>query len=156
MIWWPFGILGFASLPRSDARLWPDRSTMGNSALSVPLVMIILGILFILTGIKLTPDVVPLSSIPLVVELPLIVQLIGLGMEGETAMLLKTSWAHPFTRVGMTLTFLGWVSLLPIPTFPGGRILIARMGIPEARSGSTQVMLLMVVLLFAFLAYNRL
>ena len=51
----------------------------------------------------------------------------------------------------MTLTFIGWVSLLPIPTFPGGRILIARMGIPEARSGSTQVMLLMVVLLFAFL-----
>ena len=151
MIWWPFGILGFASLPRSDARLWPDRSTLGNSALSVPLVMIILGIIFILTGIKLTPDVVPLSSMPLVVELPLIVQLIGLGMEGETAMLLKTSWAHPFTRVGMTLTFLGWVSLLPIPTFPGGRILIARMGIPEARSGSTQVMLLMVVLLFAFL-----
>ena len=72
-------------------------------------------------------------------------------MEGETALLLKTSWAHPLTRVGMTLTFLGWVSLLPIPTFPGGRILIARMGIPEARSGSTQVMLLLVVLLFAFL-----
>ena len=66
-------------------------------------------------------------------------------------MILKTSWAHPLTRAGMTLSFLGWVSLLPIPTFPGGRILIARMGIPEARSGSTQVMLLLVVLLFGFL-----
>ena len=151
MVWWPFGILGFASLPRSDARLWPDRSSLGVSALSAPLVMILMGMSFILIGLNLTPDIVPLLSAPLAVELPLIIQLIGLSMEGETALLLKTSWAHPFTRVGMTLTFLGWVSLLPIPTFPGGRILIARMGIPEARSGSTQVMLLLVVLLFAFL-----
>ena len=151
MIWWPFGILGFASLPRSDARLWPDRSSLGNSSLSVPLVMILLGMVLIFAGLHLTPDVVPLSTVPLVVELPLLIQLIGLGIEGEIGMYLKTSWAHPFTRVGMTLTFLGWVSLLPIPTFPGGRILIARMGIPEARSGSTQVMLLLVVLLFAFL-----
>lgn len=151
MIWWPFGILGFASLPRSDARLWPDRSSLGLTALSAPLVMILTGMAFILVGLNLTPDIVPLLSTPLAVELPLIIQLIGLSMEGETALLLKTSWAHPLTRVGMTLTFLGWVSLLPIPTFPGGRILIARMGIPEARSGSTQIMLLLVVLLFAFL-----
>ena len=151
MVWWPFGILGFASLPRSDARLWPDRSSLGNSALSAPLVMIILGMVFTILGLKITPDVVPLSTSPLAIELPLLIQLIGLSIEGELAMILKTSWAHPLTRAGMTLTFIGWVSLLPIPTFPGGRILIARMGIPEARSGSTQVMLLMVVLLFAFL-----
>ena len=37
MIWWPFGISGFASLPRSDARLWPDRSSLGVTALSAPL-----------------------------------------------------------------------------------------------------------------------
>mgnify|MGYP001265790130 FL=1 len=151
MIWWPFGILGFASLPRSDARLWPDRSSLGNSALSAPLVMILLGMVFTILGLKLTPDVVSLDSAPLSVELPLLIQLIGLSIEGDLAMILKTSWAHPLTRAGMTLTFIGWISLLPIPTFPGGRILIARMGIPEARSGSTQVMLLMVVLLFAFL-----
>jgi len=151
MVWWPFGILGFASLPRSDARLWPDRSSLGNSALSAPLVMIILGMIFTILGLKITPDVVPLTTSPLAIELPLLIQLIGLSIEGELAMILKTSWAHPLTRAGMTLTFIGWVSLLPIPTFPGGRILIARMGIPEARSGSTQVMLLMVVLLFAFL-----
>ena len=151
LVWWPFGILGFASLPRSDARLWPDRSSLGISALSAPMTMILLGMSFILIGLNLTPEIVPLISMPLAVELPLLIQLIGLSMEGETALLLKTSWAHPLARAGMTLTFLGWVSLLPIPTFPGGRILIARMGIPEARSGSTQVMLLLVVLLFAFL-----
>ena len=151
MIWWPFGILGFASLPRSDARLWPDRSSLGKTSLSSPILMIISGMGLCLLGLKLTPDVVPLSSSPLTIELPLLVNLIGISMEGETLMILKTAWAHPFTRVGLTLSFVGWVSLLPIPTFPGGRILIARMGIPEARSGSTQVMLLLVVLLFAFM-----
>lgn len=151
MIWWPFGILGFASLPRSDARIWPDRSSLGNTSLSSPILMIISGMLLCLLGLELTPNVVPLSSSPLAIELPLLANLIGMSLEGETLMILKTSWAHPFTRVGLTLSFVGWVSLLPIPTFPGGRILIARMGIPEARSGSTQVMLLLVVLLFAFL-----
>ncbi len=151
MIWWPFGILGFASLPRSDARLWPDRSSLGNSALSVPIIMIVSGMALSLLGLRLTPDIVTLTASPLVIDLPLLVNLIGLNIEGEIGMLLKRSWAHPFTNVGMCLMLFGWIALLPIPTFPGGRILIARMGIPEARSGSTQVMLLMVVLLFAFL-----
>jgi len=150
IIWWPFGIIGFASLPRSDARLWPDRSSMGNSALSVPLVMIIFGMILAFVGLNLTPDVVPLTAAPFGIELPLLVNLLGLNIEGDS-MILKSAWAHPFTRAGLTLTFFGWIALLPIPTFPGGRILIARMGIPEARSGSTQVMLLLVVLLFAFL-----
>ena len=89
--------------------------------------MILTGMSFILIGLNLTPDIVPLLSTPLAVaELPLIIQLIGLSMEGETAQVAQP-WAHPLTRVGMTLTFLGWISLLPIPTFPGGRILIARM-----------------------------
>ena len=151
LVWWPFGIIGFASLPRSDARLWPDRSTLGNTAISAPLVIITSGIFLCLFGIYLTPDYAIVDAAPLVLELPLIIQLIGLSMESELGLILKTSWAHPFTRVGMVLTFVGWVSLLPIPTFPGGRVLIARMGIPEARSGSTQVMLLLVILLFAFL-----
>tara|TARA_B100000989_G_scaffold170070_1_gene127327 strand:+ start:37928 stop:40330 length:2403 start_codon:yes stop_codon:yes gene_type:complete len=151
LVWWPFGMVGFASLPRSDARLWPDRSALGNAAISAPLVLIIAGIFLSLCGIYLTPDVVSITAAPLALELPLIIQLIGLSLENEVGLILKTSWAHPFTRVGMTLTFVGWVSLLPIPTFPGGRVLIARMGIPEARSGSTQVMLLLVILLFAFL-----
>ncbi len=151
MVWWPFGIIGVASLPRSDARLWPDRSSMGNTAISSPLVMIISGMILAAIGIKITPDVVALTSSPMMIELPLLLNLIGMSFEGETAMFLKTAWAHPFTRAGMTLSFMGWIALLPIPTFPGGRVLIARMGIPEARSGSTQVMLLLVVMLFAFL-----
>lgn len=151
MIWWPFGMIGFASLPRSDARLWPDRSSLGNAGLSAPFVMVLSGMVLIFVGLLLTPEIVVINSAPFVVELPFLANILALILEGERSVFLKTAWAHPFTRAGMTLTFFGWIALLPIPTLPGGRILIARMGIPEARSGSSQVMLLLVVLLFAFL-----
>ena len=150
-LWWPFGIIGFTSMPRSDARYWPDRGSMGNTAISAPLLLVASGMALALLGLKLTPEIVPLSSAPLGLELPLLINIIGFGMDGEILMLLKTAWAHPFTRAGSTLMFIGWISLLPIPTFPGGRVIIARMGIVEARSGSTQIMLMIVVMLFAFL-----
>jgi len=150
-LWWPFGLIGFTSMPRNDARYWPDRGAMGNTAISAPLMLISLGMVFTFIGLKLTPENVALVSAPLSLELPLLVQIISLGIEGEIDYLLKTAWAHPFTRAGSALMFLGWISLLPIPTFPGGRIIIARMGMSEARSGSTQVMLLIVIMLFAFL-----
>ncbi|MDP6869192.1 MAG: hypothetical protein QGI21_00255 [Candidatus Poseidoniaceae archaeon] len=151
LAWWPFGIFGFASLPRSDTRLWPNRSSIGNTALSAPLVIILFGIIFALCGIQLTPINLELESSPLALELPLLLNLSGLSLLGIDELLLKTAWAHPFTRAGCTLMFVGWVSLLPIPTFPGGRILISRMGMAEARSGSSQTMLLMVIALFGFL-----
>jgi len=151
VLWWPFGIIGFTSMPRSDARYWPDRGSMGNTAISAPLLLVVSGMILALLGLKLTPEIVPLSSAPFGLELPLLINIIGFGMDGEIAMILKTAWAHPFTRAGSTLMFIGWISLLPIPTFPGGRVIIARMGIAEGRSGSTQIMLLIVVMLFAFL-----
>ena len=70
MLWWPFGIIGFASLPRSDARLWPDRSSLGKSALSVPIVMIVCGMGLSLLGLKLTPDIDPITASPLILDLP--------------------------------------------------------------------------------------
>ncbi|MDP6864214.1 MAG: M50 family metallopeptidase [Candidatus Poseidoniaceae archaeon] len=155
-LWWPFGLIGFSSMPRSDARLWPDRSSMGNTALSAPLAFIIIGLLLIFVGIELTPLDVALTAAPLGLDLPLLPNLLSLAMNGETEMILKSAWAHPFTFAGSTLMFMGWIALLPIPTMPGGRIIIARMGIAEARTGATQIMLIMMVMLFGFLfgAFN--
>ncbi|MCS5525632.1 MAG: hypothetical protein NZ737_00965, partial [Candidatus Poseidoniaceae archaeon] len=156
VLWWPFGLIGFSSMPRSDARLWPDRSSMGNTALSAPLVFIIVGLLLILIGIELTPLDVALTAAPLGLDLPLFPNLLSLAMNGENEMILKSAWAHPFTFAGSSLMFMGWIALLPIPTMPGGRIIIARMGIAEARTGATQIMLIMMVMLFGFLfgAFN--
>jgi hypothetical protein len=150
-LWWPFGLLGVVSIPRMDARIWPDRASLGWTAISAPLTMIIGGLILVIAGINLTPELVALSSMPLTVELPLLVQMIGLGSMGEHGWLLVTSFVHPLTFAGATLLFFGWVSLIPLPTFPGGRLLMARMGVYDARSGSTQMMLLFTVLLFSFL-----
>ena len=150
-LWWPFGLLGVVSIPRMDARIWPDRASLGWAAISAPIAMIIGGTILVVAGINLTPELVALSSMPLALELPLIVQMIGLGSMGEHGWLLATSFVHPLTFAGATLLFFGWVSLIPLPTFPGGRLLMARMGVYDARSGSTQMMLLFTVLLFSFL-----
>ena len=48
------------------------------------------------------------------------------------------------------LMLFAWVSILPIPTFPGGRLLIARMGMFEARSSSTQTLIFVTVLFCAY------
>ena len=66
-------------------------------------------------------------------------------------MLLGTVFVHPLTYAGCTLVFFGWVSLIPIPTFPGGRLLMARMGVREARSSSTQMLLLFTIVIFGIL-----
>jgi hypothetical protein len=124
---------------------------MGNTALSAPIVFIIVGLLLILIGIELTPLDVALTAAPLGLELPLFPKLLSLAMNGETEMLLKNAWAHPFTFAGSSLMFMGWIALLPIPTLPGGRIIIARMGIAEARTSATQIMLIMMVMLFGLL-----
>ena len=150
-LWWPFGLLGIVSIPRMDARIWPDRASLGWAAISAPLTMIIGGIILVIAGINLTPELVALTSMPLTVELPLLIQMIGLGSMGEHGWLLATSFVHPLTFAGATLLFFGWVSLIPLPTFPGGRLLMARMGVHDARSSSTQMMLLFTVLLFSFL-----
>ena len=77
MIWWPFGMIGFASLPRSDARLWPDRSSLGNTGLSAPFVMVLSGMVLIFVGLLLTPEIVVINSAPFVVELPFLANILA-------------------------------------------------------------------------------
>ena len=149
--WWPFGLLGVVSIPRMDARFWPNRAALGWSAISVPLILISTGMIFVLCGIYLSPSSMDLVSSPLRIELPLFAQYFGLGLLGERAMLLGTVFVHPLTYAGCTLVFFGWVSLIPIPTFPGGRLLMARMGVREARSSSTQMLLLFTLVIFGIL-----
>ena len=49
------------------------------------------------------------------------------------------------------LCFFGWISLLPIPTFPGGRLLIARTSMSEARNSTNQLFLFAIILAFAWM-----
>ena len=146
---WPFGILIIPSLPRMDARPWKNREVLGWSALIVPSVMVIVGIKLWIIGLLLTPDLISITSMQYVADMPLIVNLLSpLLTDGISS---KLVWAHPLSKAGSMLCLFGWVSLLPIPTFPGGRLLIARTSMSEARNSTNQLFLFAIILAFAWM-----
>ena len=84
-----------------------------------------------------------------VADMPLIVNLLSpLLTDGISS---KLVWAHPLSKAGSMLCLFGWVSLLPIPTFPGGRLLIARTSMSEARNSTNQLFLFAIILAFAWM-----
>ena len=149
MLIWPFGVLLIPSLPRMDARPWNDRSTLGWNALIVPSVMIVSGVILWVIGIILTPNLINITSIQYVPDVPLILSLIAPFVQDDFAV--RLVWSHPFAKAGSMLCLFGWVSLLPIPTFPGGRLLIARTGMREARNSTNQFFLFAIILAFAWM-----
>ena len=140
-----------------DARLWPDRKALGWSAVSVPATLVSLGMLFWGVGLWLTPDFVSITSEQNMAYPPLAVELMSQLMLGDGYEQLLV-WAHPFVHVGALLTFFGCLSMLPIPTFPGGRLMVARAGHGEARSGANQIFIFLLLLAFAWMfdAFNGL
>ena len=146
---WPFGLLLIPSLPRMDARPWKNRESLGWVALSVPIIFVSFGTFLWLVGLFLTPEFVEITSKQYVSDAPLLVNLISVITYDDISV--RLLWAHPFTKAGTLLCFYGWISLLPIPTFPGGRVLVARVGLNDARNPSNQFFLFMIILVFAWM-----
>jgi hypothetical protein len=148
-LFWPFGILLIPTLPRMDARPWPNRASLGFTALTVPIVLGLFGSVLFLLGLSMTPEYLPSSLMPLVSAPPLFLSLLATEVAGDDAWV-RLLWAHPWVHAGGMLMLFAWISILPIPTFPGGRILIARMGMIEARSSSTQSLIFVTMLFCAY------
>jgi len=146
---WPFGLLLISSLPRMSSRPWDNRSQLGKISIIAPAVMICSGFVLWAIGIFLTPELVNVVSAPRSIEPPLIVELLAVFFYDDIP--IRLAWAHPLAKAGSVLTFFGWVSLLPIPTFPGGRLMVSRLGSVMARNSGTQVRLFFVILIFAWL-----
>jgi len=149
MLIWPFGILTIPTLPRMDARPWKDRDVLGWSALIVPSILIVSGMALWILGLLFTPDLVDVTSMQYVAEMPFLVNILSPLIDDGIAT--KLVWAHPLSKAGAMLSFFGWVSLLPVPTFPGGRLLIARSSMNEARNSTNQLFLFAVILAFAWM-----
>jgi hypothetical protein len=111
--------------------------------------MICSGFILWAIGLFLTPELVSLLSAPRSIEPPLIVELVAIAFFDDIH--IRLAWAHPLAKAGSVLTFFGWVSLLPIPTFPGGRLMVSRLGSVMARNSGTQIRLFFVILIFAWL-----
>ena len=148
---WPFGIFFIPTLPRMDARPWPDRVSLAWASISVPLVMLVSGFIFWFLGLALTTDSYALTDEPYRANAPFLLELLAslspLSIE-------SLDWSHPFLFAAGFLTLVGWLLMLPIPTFPGGRLLVARMGIHEARSSGTQILMFMLLITAAYFIFD--
>ena len=149
---WPFGIFFIPTLPRMDARPWPDRKSLAWTSISVPLVLLISGFVLWTLGLIFTPDSYSLSGEPFRANPPFLIELISSIFDFTFQTTLD--WGHPFFFAAGFLTLVGWLLLLPIPTFPGGRLLVARMGVEEARSSGTQILMFMLLITAAFFIFD--
>lgn len=149
---WPFGIFFIPTLPRMDARPWPDRKSLAWTSISVPAVMLISGFVLWTLGLFFTTDSYLLSGEPYRANPPFLIELISTGVDIQFQNTLD--WGHPFFFAAGFLTLVGWLLMLPIPTFPGGRLLVARMGIEEARSSGTQILMFMLLITAAFFIFD--
>ncbi|MBD14127.1 MAG: hypothetical protein CMJ72_03055, partial [Planctomycetaceae bacterium] len=59
---------------------------------------------------------------------------------------LRSSWLHPLGLAGIALNTMGWILLLPLPGFPGDRLLSALLSPGEMEEGGTQTWLFVGVL----------
>ena len=146
---WPFGIFVIPTLPRMDARPWPDRASLGWTALSAPAVLILGGLLLWMVGWAMTPVSSSVTALPVSHDPGWFLAMMDGLLRSDLA--LRAAWATPLVWAGATVTFLAWVSLLHVPTFPGGRLHVARLGMNEVRTTQTQMLLLFAFALGAVL-----
>ncbi len=139
---WPFGIAAIPSHPRMESIPWPDRKRLGLICIIAPLMMIIIGFVYLMIGLALTQNnAPPISSIPTKINLPFFAEILSLLFFEEGQIELLTNWVHPLCLAGMFLLTTGWICMLPFPTLPGGRALVAIMGSKSAKSSTTQIWL---------------
>ena len=125
---WPFGIVGVFGQKRVDTITYPNRSSLGIIELSSIVVLILFGSMFSLIGLIMTSANPPDSiSDPLLLQSNLIVDLLSAIFLGDEVQI-KLQWLHPIALAGFGLSMIGWILILPIPGFPGDRILHSIVG----------------------------
>ncbi|HJM18362.1 MAG TPA: hypothetical protein QF703_02400 [Candidatus Thalassarchaeaceae archaeon] len=155
---WPFGIIGTLGQRSVDLVPISNRKTLGRIEIVAPLTLFIIGSLFTILGVVITPlDPPGLTEDPVIFEISFISHLASDILVGDD-LEIKLQWLHPLGIAGIGLSIVGWGLLLPIPGFPGDRILHAILGPSEMRKGGNQtsifiVMLLILVVVFAVSEY---
>ena len=91
---------------------------LGYTALSVPLVLGGAGAVLMFAGLSMTPEYLVSLTMPLVSSPPLFLSILADAFSHDDAFV-RILWAHPWVHVGGMLMLFAWISLLPVPTFPG-------------------------------------
>jgi hypothetical protein len=155
---WPFGLTGILSQKRMDNMPFPNRKKLAVIESILPLSIFFLGAIFTIIGLIMTSNEPPdLDNSPIIFDLnPLTQTFSSLMFENYE---LKLQWLHPIGIAGIGLSMIGWILLLPIPGFPGDRLLYSLFGPSEMSRGQLQTSLFimsLVIMMFTFAFVNYL
>ena len=143
---WPFGIVGIFGQKRVDTITYPNRRSLGLIESSSAFVFLVSGSILSLIGISLTSDLPPeVVSDPIQLELSLIVDLLS-NLFIDSDIYVRLQWAHPLVLAGSGLSIIGWILLLPIPGFPGDRILHSIIGPKNLESNENETSIFLITL----------
>ena len=141
---WPFGIVGVFGQKRVDTITYPNRRSLGLIESSSAVVFLLGGSILSFIGLTLTSDLPPESiSDPLLLDLNVIITLLSeIFLDSDISVSLQ--WLHPLALAGTGLSIIGWILLLPIPGFPGDRILHSIIGPknPDSNGNETSIFLI--------------
>jgi hypothetical protein len=150
---WPFSLISAIGQMRPDLHPLPNRRALGFIELTTPTVMFVCGSILTILGLGMTPNQPPAyEAAPIVVDTNSLVDILGsVILSSDVA--LKLQWIHPTGLAGIALSLAGWALLLPIPGFPGDRILHALIGPGDMQEGSNQTSIFIATLGFALLIF---
>jgi hypothetical protein len=139
---WPFGLIGFTSQRRMDMLPFRNRRSLAAISLIAPLTMMVSGFAFTIAGYWLTSNTPPiLGNTPILVEPSLLPDFVLGFLLSSDEISLRSAWLHPLGLAGLSLTTMAWILLLPLPGFPGDRLLSALLEPGDMEDGVTQTWL---------------
>ena len=143
---WPFGIVGVFGQKRVDTITYPNRRSLGLIESSSAVVFLLGGSILSFIGLTLTSDLPPESiSDPILLDLNVIITLLSeIFLDSDISVSLQ--WLHPLALAGTGLSIIGWILLLPIPGFPGDRILHSIIGPKNLDSNGNETSIFLITL----------
>ncbi len=125
---WPFSLVSTIGQNRPDLHPIPNRKALGMIELAAPIVLFTCGTALTIIGLGLTSVQPPeFESSPVGVDLNLISEVLA-SILVEPHTILRLQWIHPTGLAGIALSIVSWALLLPVPGFPGDRILHSLLG----------------------------
>lgn len=129
IIIWPFGLFFIMNQKFMQTVAWANRRGMLISGVVTPMCFIISGLVFSVAGILMTANnPVDFVNMPAIIQLNSITNLIVSFFITPEEIAVRTVWLHPLALAGQSLMTFGWILLLPIPGFPGYRLVWAIFG----------------------------
>ncbi len=150
---WPFSLVSTIGQNRPDLHPIPNRKALGMIELAAPAVLFTCGTALTIIGLGLTSVQPPeFESSPVGVDLNLISEVLA-SILVEPHTILRLQWIHPTGLAGIALSIVSWALLLPVPGFPGDRILHSLLGPGDMQDDRNQTSIFISTLGFVLIIF---